>query len=134
MSAVVYNGISWPKKSKLSRIGTPSGYGILDNIIPIGQRKANEKLCGGHHQKFLGIGITEHILDDLEEESYISRYRDGRQNRYEIHSEWPMRHPAQRGLAVRGLLELFAMLDQKNGASWFSVAGKRRTRQRALRC
>ncbi len=59
------------------------------------------------------VRITERavqrILDDLEEEGYISRFRDGRTNRYEIHPERPMRHPAQRGVAVRDLIELLTL-------------------------
>lgn len=58
------------------------------------------------------VGITERavqrILDDLEEAGYISRTRDGRKNRYAIHDELPMRHPAQHGFAIRELLELLA--------------------------
>lgn len=61
------------------------------------------------------VGITERavqrILDDLEQAGYISRFRDGRQNRYEIHPELPMRHPAQRGLAVRDLLAVLMSPD-----------------------
>lgn len=56
------------------------------------------------------IGITERavqrILHDLNEAGYISHTRDGRQNRYDIHADRPMRHPAQNGHAVRELLEL----------------------------
>jgi predicted ArsR family transcriptional regulator len=56
------------------------------------------------------VGITERavqrILDDLEEAGYISRFRDGRNNRYETHPHIPMRHPAQQGRAVQDLLEL----------------------------
>lgn len=56
------------------------------------------------------VGVTERavqrILDDLEDAGYISRFRDGRKNRYEIHPELPMRHPAQNGLAIKDLLEL----------------------------
>ena len=58
------------------------------------------------------VGITERavqrLLDDLEEGGYISRFRDGRNNRYEIHPELPLRHPAQGGYAIRDLLDLFA--------------------------
>jgi predicted ArsR family transcriptional regulator len=61
------------------------------------------------------VGITERavqrILNDLEDTGYISRFRDGRQNRYELHPELPMRHPAQRGRAIRDLLELLAFPD-----------------------
>ena len=61
------------------------------------------------------VGITERavqrILDDLEEAGYISRFRDGRQNRYEIHPDLPMRHPLQRGRAIKDLLELLTLPD-----------------------
>ncbi len=57
------------------------------------------------------VGITERavqrILADLETTGYLTRARDGRRNRYEIHPDAPMRHPAQGGRAVR---ELFALL------------------------
>ncbi len=63
------------------------------------------------------VGITERavqrILDDLEATGYISRFRDGRQNRYEIHAELPMRHPAQGGRAIGDLLELMATWDRE---------------------
>lgn len=56
------------------------------------------------------IGITERavqrILRDLDQAGYISHTREGRQNRYEIHVDRPMRHPAQQGHAVRELLDL----------------------------
>lgn len=62
------------------------------------------------------VGITERavqrILDDLEEAGYISRTRDGRQNRYAIHGEQPMRHPAQQGLSIQELLALLTSLDR----------------------
>lgn len=56
------------------------------------------------------VGITERavqrILRDLHDAGYISHTRDGRTNRYEIHADAPMRHPAQQGHAVRELIEL----------------------------
>ena len=61
------------------------------------------------------VGITERavqrLLDDLEEGGYITRFRDGRNNRYEVHPELPLRHPAQGGYAIRDLLALFAPRD-----------------------
>ena len=54
------------------------------------------------------VGVTERavqrIIDNLEAEGYISRFRDGRKNRYEIHRERPMRHPALAGRTVGDLL------------------------------
>lgn len=56
------------------------------------------------------VGITERavqrILQDLEADDYISRFRDGRQNYYKIHPERPMRHPAQQGHVIHELLTL----------------------------
>lgn len=49
---------------------------------------------------------VQRILDDLEAAGYIGRFRDGRRNRYEIHPELPLRHPAQQGLAIGNLLTL----------------------------
>ncbi len=54
------------------------------------------------------VGITERavqrIVADLNETGYISHVRDGRQNRYAIHGDRPMRHPAQHGTAIEELL------------------------------
>jgi DNA-binding MarR family transcriptional regulator len=56
------------------------------------------------------VGITERavqrILRDLHDGGYVSHTREGRSNRYAIHVEAPMRHPAQQGLAIRELLDL----------------------------
>lgn len=55
-------------------------------------------------------GITERsvqrIIADLENERYITKYRDGRNNRYRLNADRPMRHPAQRGAAISDLLAL----------------------------
>ncbi len=62
------------------------------------------------------VGITERavqrIVDDLEDSGYVSRFRDGRNNRYEIHPDLPMRHPLQKGLTIKGLLELLTTPDR----------------------
>ena len=56
------------------------------------------------------VGITERavqrIIDDLEKDGYIQRFRDGRSNRYSISLDKPLRHPAQHGQPVRDLLAL----------------------------
>jgi predicted ArsR family transcriptional regulator len=57
------------------------------------------------------VGITERavqrILRDLHDAGYVSHTREGRQNRYQIHADMPMRHEAQRGRCVRELLDIF---------------------------
>ena len=55
---------------------------------------------------------VQRILDNLQAEGYISRFRDGRKNRYEIHGERPFRHPAQHGYTVGELLKVFASIDE----------------------
>jgi len=59
------------------------------------------------------VGVTERaiqrIIDDLETAGYISRFREGRKNRYEIHAEEGLRHPAQQGSTIGDLLEALAV-------------------------
>lgn len=56
------------------------------------------------------VGITERaaqkIIHDLEEAGYLVRHREGRRNRYELFLDRPLRHPAQKGLTIRDLLEM----------------------------
>lgn len=62
------------------------------------------------------VGITERaaqrIVDDLEAGGYLTRYREGRRNWYEIHPHQPMRHPAQQGHTVG---ELLAVMVDRSG-------------------
>jgi len=54
------------------------------------------------------VGITERaaqrIVADLEEGGYLTRIRDGRRNRYEIHPEVPLRHPLEQAHAIGEVL------------------------------
>jgi DNA-binding MarR family transcriptional regulator len=54
------------------------------------------------------VGITERtaaqIVTDLEEAGYLTKIRDGRRNRYEIHEELPLRHPQHRHHTVGELI------------------------------
>jgi DNA-binding IclR family transcriptional regulator len=56
------------------------------------------------------VGITERaaqrILADLVAAGYVERKRQGRRNRYLINRHAHMRHPAQEGQEIQGLLEL----------------------------
>jgi DNA-binding transcriptional regulator PaaX len=55
------------------------------------------------------VGITERtaaaIVNDLEEAGYLTRARDGRRNRYEVHDELPLRHPSHRHHTVGDLIQ-----------------------------
>jgi Winged helix-turn-helix DNA-binding len=54
------------------------------------------------------VGITERtaaqIVSDLELAGYLSKSRDGRRNRYEVHAELPFRHPQHRHHTVGDLI------------------------------
>ena len=56
------------------------------------------------------VGITERavqsIVTDLEETGAITRIREGRRNRYEIHLDVPLRHPVESPCTIRDLLML----------------------------
>jgi DNA-binding transcriptional ArsR family regulator len=54
------------------------------------------------------VGITERtaaqIVKDLEEAGYLTKVRDGRRNRYEVHEELPLRHPRHQHHTVGELI------------------------------
>jgi predicted transcriptional regulator len=55
------------------------------------------------------IGITERsvqrIIRDLENEGFIQKTRQGRENVYEINENLPLRHITQRDLIIKDLLQ-----------------------------
>src|SRR5919205_1648024 len=64
------------------------------------------------------VGITERtaaqIVHDLEQAGYLSKTRQGRRNRYEVHAELPLRHPQHRHHTVG---DLIGFLEASGGAS-----------------
>ena len=54
------------------------------------------------------VGVTERtvaqIVKDLEEAGYLTRTRGGRNNRYEVHDDLPLRHPEHRHHTVGELI------------------------------
>jgi len=56
------------------------------------------------------VGITERavqrIVADLEEGGYLTRAREGRRNRYQVHADHPLRHPVEAHREVKVLLDL----------------------------
>lgn len=59
----------------------------------------------------IAVGITERstqsILADLEADSYVSKVRHGRRNRYELHPELHFRHPQEADHQIGELLDIF---------------------------
>ena len=56
------------------------------------------------------VGITERavqsIISDLEQSGAITRTRQGRRNRYEVHDDVPLRHPVEAPSTIADLLVL----------------------------
>lgn len=54
------------------------------------------------------LGVTERsvqrIVSELEASSYISKYKMGRQNYYEVNRQIPLRHPVKKDKTVGNLL------------------------------
>ena len=54
------------------------------------------------------VGITERtaaqLVNDLVEAGYLTKIRDGRRNRYEVHEALPLRHPQHRHRTVGELI------------------------------
>jgi DNA-binding MarR family transcriptional regulator len=72
------------------------------------------------------VGITERgahkILAQLIGEGYVRSERVGRRNRYEVHTNLPMRHPQVQEREIGDLLEL--LLKQRRGKDRAVAAGK----------
>jgi predicted transcriptional regulator len=54
------------------------------------------------------VGVTERtaaqLVNDLEHAGYLSKSREGRRNRYEVHEDLPLRHPQHRHHTVGDLI------------------------------
>ena len=62
------------------------------------------------------VGITErtaaHIVKDLEWAGYLTKTRDGRRNRYDVHSELPLRHPRHQHRTVGELIRFLEVQEE----------------------
>ncbi|GGS56330.1 hypothetical protein GCM10010156_13630 [Planobispora rosea] len=67
-----------------------------------------------------GIGITERaaqaIVSDLEEAGYLTRTRVGRRNRYSVDPTRRFRHPAEAGVRIESLLDIFTHREDTTSA------------------
>ncbi|SDL54002.1 MarR family transcriptional regulator [Nonomuraea jiangxiensis] len=73
------------------------------------------------------IGITErsvqNIVADLCRAGYLTRHRVGGHNRYTLNLDRQFRHPAEAGLPVRVLIDVFADRDP----GWRAAIGRLRS-------
>ncbi|MAF48632.1 MAG: ArsR family transcriptional regulator [Rhodospirillaceae bacterium] len=67
------------------------------------------------------IGITERavqrIIAELEADGYLSHHREGRNNRYTVHTDLPLRHPVEQHCGVSALIEMTLMGGRTGPAS-----------------
>jgi len=72
------------------------------------------------------VGITERavqrIVTDLEQGGYVTKVRQGRCNRYELHPELHLRHPVEAHRTVADLIALVEPTGEERAAG----SGKRR--------
>lgn len=65
------------------------------------------------------VGITERaaqgIVADLVADGYVSRSKEGRRNRYEVHPDAPLRHPLENDHTVGELLITLGRLRRASG-------------------
>lgn len=63
------------------------------------------------------VGITERsaqsIITDLVEAGYLTRIKEGRRNRYEVHADKPLRHSLERDHSVGELLVTLGKLPRR---------------------
>lgn len=57
------------------------------------------------HEVSLSIRGVQIVLDELQEEGYIERHKEGRCNHYTVHPEMPMRHRFDSKHTVGEMLE-----------------------------
>lgn len=64
------------------------------------------------------VGITERsaqgIVSDLVEAGFVSRFKEGRRNRYEVHLDEPLRHPLESDHSIGDLLVALGRVSQRS--------------------
>lgn len=81
------------------------------------------------------VGITERaamrIVSQLEAADILTRYKEGRRNRYDIHEEQPLRHPLEAHCSVGSLLSLLLSRPKaKRASSAGKAIAKKKTASR----
>ena len=65
----------------------------------------------------MSLGVTERtvirIINDLEAAGYISKQKEGRQNRYTINTDLPLRRQDQREILAHELIQLLSRSHSK---------------------
>lgn len=67
------------------------------------------------------VGVTERaaqrIVADLIEAGYVQRSRDGRRNRYRVHTDLPLRHPVEQPHRIGEILAVLADVESSSSTA-----------------
>jgi DNA-binding transcriptional ArsR family regulator len=87
----------------------PTGWTFLSNhahVLICIAREPGIRLCDLAERVRITRRAVQRIIGDLEEAGYLSRVREGRRNRYEVHRELTLRHPICAPCTVGEMLDL----------------------------
>jgi DNA-binding transcriptional ArsR family regulator len=98
------------RRRRSSKVMTgPTGWTFFSNhahvLICIAQ-EPGIRLCDLAERVRITRRAVQRIIGDLEEAGCLSRAREGRRNRYEVHMEEPLRHPIGAHCRVGEVLDL----------------------------
>ncbi len=96
-------------KVEEGRAGSPSNWTFLTNHTHVLICLANEpdlRLRDVAERVQITERAVQRIVADLEEAGILTRIRDGRRNRYEVHADKPLRHPVESHRTVQDLLAM----------------------------
>jgi DNA-binding MarR family transcriptional regulator len=91
------------------RAASPSNWTFLTNHTHVLICLANEpdlRLRDVAERVQITERAVQRIVADLEEAGVLTRIRDGRRNRYEVHADKPLRHSVESHRTVQDLLAM----------------------------
>jgi len=87
----------------------PAGWTFLNNhahVLICIAREPGIRLCDLAERVRMTRRAVQRIIGDLEQAGYLSRIREGRRNRYDVHMELPLRHPLDAQCRIGEMLDL----------------------------
>lgn len=90
-------------------LAVPTGWTFLSNhayVLLCIARQPTIRLSELAERVRITRRAVQRIIHDLEEAGYLTREREGRRNRYEVHMDLPLRRPLGASCSVGEMLEL----------------------------
>jgi DNA-binding transcriptional ArsR family regulator len=98
----------------------PAGWTFLNNhahVLICIAREPGIRLCDLAERVRMTRRAVQRIIGDLEQAGYLSRIREGRRNRYDVHMNLPLRHPLDAQCRVGEMLDLILKPEHPLGRS-----------------